>query len=103
MSKRTYKKYLKKQDEVLSCIGSQDLTPSAPSPKPVPAPVGQVDFFIQYKSQEYLERDIVEKIKERCNADGTKISKTDTLSIYLKPEDNKAYYTYADVSGFIEL
>lgn len=105
MSKRTYKKYLKKQNETIPDSNSHDLAQPAPIPAPVPAeaPCGQTDFFIQYQNQEYLERDVIAKIKEKCKADGTEISETDKLSVYLKPEDGKAYYTFADVSGSVEL
>lgn len=103
MSKRNYKKNLKKQNEVIFGTDKQSLTQSVQCPTPVQAPAGQTDFFIQYIDKEYLVNDIIEKIKEKCKTDGTEISDADKLSVYLKPEDQKAYYTYSDMSGFIEL
>lgn len=98
MSKRIDKKKLKRQNE--AAVNSVQ---SVPAQAPVKEDCGQVDFFIQYQDQEYLEKEILETIKEKCKAEGTEISGSEKLSVYLKPEDKKAYYTYAGISGYIEL
>ncbi|MBU3877085.1 hypothetical protein HGO97_014840 [Faecalicatena sp. AGMB00832] len=100
MSKRIDKKRLKRQNEntANTTIAAVSLVQAQPKEH-----CEQVDFFIQYHDQEYLEKEIVEKIKEKCKADGIEITVDGKLSVYLKPEDKKAYYTYEGVSGHIEL
>ena len=63
-----------------------------------------INFFIQYQDQEYLETEIISRVKESCLLNGASSDELNTISIYLKPEDKKAYFTYGeDKSGFIEL
>lgn len=63
-----------------------------------------INFFIQYQDQEYLETEIVSRVRESCLLNGASSDELNTISIYLKPEDKKAYFTYGeDKSGFIEL
>lgn len=100
MSKRIDKKKLKRQSEAaVNSAAAQ----AVPVKDPVKEGCGEVDFFIQYHDQEYLEKEILETIKEKCKAEGNEISGSEKLSVYLKPEDKKAYYTYAGISGYIEL
>ena len=59
---------------------------------------------LQYQDQEYLETEIISRVKESCLLNGASSDELNTISIYLKPEDKKAYFTYGeDKSGFIEL
>ena len=102
MSKRIDKKKQKK----LNVVNTAASTPvqTAPVPAPAPAvPAEDVDFFVQYQNQEYLEKEIIATIKEKCKAEGTEVTGAQKLSVYLKPEDNKAYFTYGDISSYIEL
>lgn len=93
MSKRLDKKRQKRIVE----------TPSV-TPEPAKQPETAVDFYIQYQNQEYLEKEIIEKVKEKCKEEGTAPLDLKSLSIYLKPEEQKAYYTFNENgSGFIEL
>lgn len=63
-----------------------------------------VHFYIQYQEQEYLEKVIVERVLEQCSAEGASLEEMKNVSIYLKPEDKKAYFTYGtDKSGAIDL
>ena len=63
-----------------------------------------INFIIQYQDQEYLETEIISRVKESCLLNGASSDELNTISIYLKPEDKKAYFTYGeDKSGFIEL
>lgn len=63
-----------------------------------------INFFIQYQDQEYLETEIVSRVRESCLLNGASSDELNTISIYLKPEDKKAYFTYGEnKSGFIEL
>ena len=60
------------------------------------------DFYIQFNNDEYLAKDVLSKIKEKLASEGTTVTADNKLSIYLKPLDKKAYYTYMDNAGFIE-
>ncbi len=62
-----------------------------------------IDIFIQYQNHEYLEADILNKIKEKCRANGLDITSEEKLSVYIKPEDQKAYFTFSTLHDFVEL
>ena len=89
MSKRLDKKKLKRQTTAIAETSASKET---------------INFFIQYQDQEYLETEIISRVKESCLLNGASSDELNTISIYLKPEDKKAYFTYGeDKSGFIEL
>ena len=90
MSKRIDKKRMKRQAEITS------------APRDIKA-AENIDFYIQYQGQEYLEREIIERIKERCKVEGALTSGNEKLSVYLKPEEQKAYYTCGSLSGDIDI
>ena len=93
MSKRLDKKKLKRQTTAIE-------SPIAETS----ASKDTINFFIQYQDQEYLETEIVSRVRESCLLNGASSDELNTISIYLKPEDKKAYFTYGeDKSGFIEL
>ena len=93
MSKRLDKKKLKRQTTAIE-------SPIAETS----ASKETINFFIQYQVQEYLETEIVSRVRESCLLNGASSDELNTISIYLKPEDKKAYFTYGEnKSGFIEL
>ena len=93
MSKRLDKKKLKRQTRAID-------SPIAETS----ASKETINFFIQYQDQEYLETEIVSRVRESCLLNGASSDELNTISIYLKPEDKKAYFTYGEnKSGFIEL
>lgn len=93
MSKRLDKKKLKKQTTAIE----SPITETSASKE-------TINFFIQYQDQEYLETEIVSRVRESCLLNGASSDELNTISIYLKPEDKKAYFTYGEnKSGFIEL
>ena len=93
MSKRLDKKKLKRQTTAIE-------SPIAEAS----ASKETINFFIQYQDQEYLETEIVSRVRESCLLNGASSDELNTISIYLKPEDKKAYFTYGEnKSGFIEL
>ena len=61
------------------------------------------DFYIQFDNDEYLAKDVVANIKAKLASEGTIVSADNKLSIYLKPQDKKAYYTYMDINGSVDL
>lgn len=50
------------------------------------------EVFIQYQGQEAIVNDAIEKAKGEFVADGHRVSSIKSLQIYLKPEENAAYY-----------
>ena len=93
MSKRLDKKKLKRQTTAIE-------SPIAETS----ASKETINFFIQLQDQEYLETEIVSRVRESCLLNGASSDELNTISIYLKPEDKKAYFTYGEnKSGFIEL
>lgn len=93
MSKRLDKKKLKRQTTAIE----SPIAETSASKK-------TINFFIQYQDQEYLETEIVSRVRESCLLNGASSDELNTISIYLKPEDKKAYFTYGEnKSGFIEL
>lgn len=95
MSRRTDKKKFKKQLQAAS--GQNASTTAGTGQEPV------INFYIQYQNTEYLSRDIIHMIRQKCLADETEDIVEKEINIYLKPEDKKAYYTYRDVKGSIDL
>ena len=52
----------------------------------------KTEFFIQYQDYEVRTEDIAEKIREQYVSLGHKLTDIKELQIYLKPEENAAYY-----------
>lgn len=50
------------------------------------------EVFIQYQGKEAVLAEAIEKAKAEFVADGHRVSTIKTLQVYLKPEDNSAYY-----------
>lgn len=67
----------------------------------------KTNFYIESCGNSYLEQDVVKAVKQQWKDEGKKISEIETLSIYLKPEECKAYYIAVvdaeEVSGFVQL
>lgn len=64
----------------------------------------QMNFYVQWNGKEYCQADITEKIKEQWKAEGNTEESLETLSIYLKPEEERAYYVAnGSVQGCIKL
>ena len=101
MNKRIDKK---KQKRTLESAVTATATSSAPATAtPVEVPAKNPAFYVQYQSAEYTVAAITERVIADCNAKGHAVETPETLSIYLKPEDKKAYYTLGGFNGYIEL
>ena len=62
----------------------------------------KINMFLQYAGREYNADDIVAKVKEAAAADtGKKTFKS--LDIYVKPEENVAYYVVNGKPGSVRL
>ena len=61
--------------------------------------------YVQYAGKEINKDDLTKKVKEIWTKDfGKKVSEMKNVTLYIKPEDNKAYYVInSEVTGYIEL
>ena len=57
-------------------------------------------LYLQYQNREYNMADLIKQILEKCEAE--KMDSAD-LRIYIKPEDDKAYYVCAGGSSSVAL
>jgi hypothetical protein len=66
--------------------------------------MAKITLTIQAAGVEATEADIKAAVKDAWVAQGNKVKEIDTLEIYVKPEEKKAYYVVNDtVNGAIEL
>lgn len=64
----------------------------------------KTSFYVEYAGKQVEEKAIIAKVKELWAADGNKIKDLKTLNLYVKPEEDAAYYVINEnVSGKIEL
>lgn len=52
----------------------------------------KTEVFIQYRGEESSISSVMEKVNAAWEAEGKKISAIKRVKLYVKPEDNKAYY-----------
>lgn len=50
------------------------------------------DVYVQFAGMEYSEKEIMDKVIAAWEAEGKKASAIKRVKLYVKPEDNKAYY-----------
>lgn len=92
MNKRIDKKKQQRKTEIISAAPAKTESKT------------EINFYVQYQDQEYLAKEVIEKVKEKCQAEGLASEDLNTLSIYLKPEDKKVYYTVdGGISGSVSL
>lgn len=63
------------------------------------------DVYVQFLGREIKAKDVVENIKKIWTEEmGNKEADLNDLKVYVKLEENRAYYVFnGDVSGFVEL
>lgn len=54
------------------------------------------NFYIEYYGKQIEEADLVKKAKAIWTNSGNKVSDIASLNIYVKPEENMAYYVFND-------
>ena len=63
-----------------------------------------IQVIYQFEGREVTEKELIAKVKEIWTSKGNKIKDITSLNIYIKPEEEKAYYVINDVeNGKIEL
>lgn len=64
----------------------------------------KVDMMLQYGGCDYDLNGLTERVCENYAEYGNADAKVDSIRIYLKPEDGKAYYVINDtVTGSVDL
>lgn len=61
------------------------------------------EVFFQYQGREVSTKDILAKVKDAFVSEGNKKSDIESLEIYIKPEDNAAYYVINGISRKLDL
>lgn len=63
-----------------------------------------IQVIYQFEGREVTEKELIAKVKEIWTSKGNKIKDITSLNIYIKPEEEMAYYVINDVeNGKIEL
>ena len=63
-----------------------------------------IQVIYQFEGREVTEKELITKVKEIWTSKGNKIKDITSLNIYIKPEEQMAYYVINDVeNGKIEL
>lgn len=50
------------------------------------------ELFVQFSGYEVSEEELVKRVKEAWVSEGNKVSSIKNISLYVKPEERKAYY-----------
>lgn len=66
------------------------------APRKTKAKAQNAEVYFQFAGQEIMASDIFEKAKAAFVSEGNKESAIETFRLYIKPEDNKAYYIVND-------
>jgi hypothetical protein len=56
-------------------------------------------IFLQYGGREIVVNDIIDKVKKNYLLEGNKASDIKSLRLYIKPEENTAYYIINEVNS----
>lgn len=61
-------------------------------------------LYVEYQGRQLNEKDIIADAKKIWTNSGKKASDLTSLKIYIKPEDNMAYYVFNDdITGSFDL
>ncbi|MCL2865586.1 MAG: DUF6465 family protein [Lachnospiraceae bacterium] len=65
----------------------------------------KTEIFLQLPGRDYTEKDLIKKVKEVWTKSfKRKVEEMETIQIYLKPEDNKAYFVVnGNTDGDVDL
>ena len=53
-------------------------------------------LYVEYQEKQMDEKDLVAKARKIWTDEGRKISALTSLQLYIKPEENMAYYVFND-------
>lgn len=84
VKKRLMKKMMKRQAEVK--------TGEVPSPSAERKDGAKINIFYQFSQHQVEQQEIIFRIKNKWKAQGNRMEDLKDLVVYLKTEENKAYY-----------
>ena len=94
-------------------IAEETLTQEAPAPKKAAprkkaavkaAPEKAEEVYVQYGEGEWKTADLVQRARDAYVAEGHRAANIRSLSLYIKPQEGKAYYVINDkASGSVDL
>ena len=101
-------KISEKVNEVASKATEKAATKKATVKKPVVKKTEKEqmvpEVYLQYAGQEANQSDIIAAIKDKYVAEGHRVSAIKSLQVYVKPEENAAYYVINQkVAGMVPL
>lgn len=63
----------------------------------------KTSFFVEYAGKQVEDKELISNVKALWVAEGNKVKDIKTLNIYVKPEENAAYYVINETfSGKVE-
>ena len=99
--------------KVQETAAEEKLVQEAPAPKKEaprkkaaakPAAEKITEVFVQYGDGEWKTDDLVQQVKDAFAAEGHRVANIRKLSLYVKPEEKKAYYVINEkISGSVDL
>ena len=107
------RKNVKKEAPVEAAVKKEAVAPEAVEAAPQkglrkkvqkPAPVKAERILVQFGAMEWNTEDLLARAREAYVADGHRASSIKSVSLYVKPEDMKAYFVINDkATGSIDL
>jgi len=62
------------------------------------------NIYIEYGASQITEKEVIQRVKDIWVENGRKINEMTSLEVYIKPEENKAYYVInEDITGDVDL
>lgn len=102
MSRRLNKKRLKKINPTQPAenTAQEENLPAQQAAASSDTRAAEYDMFIQYQNLEFDITDLTARILDKCSAENMEAA---DLKIYVKPEDQKAYYVCRGGNSSIDL
>ena len=66
------------------------------APKETKVSGSKMDVLVEYMGKQYRTEDVITRIRESWIAEGHRAGSIKSLSVYIKPEESKAYYVIND-------
>lgn len=56
----------------------------------------KTNFYLEFAGQQLVEKDLITSAKSIWTENGNKASDLKSINLYVKPEENMAYYVFND-------
>ncbi len=104
-TKETAKKEETKKETVKKETAAKKTTKKAPAKKTDAKKTEKVEeIYLQFHGQEIVTKDVMERAKQAYVAEGHRESSIKSIRLYIKPEENMAYYVINEkIAGGVAL